>query len=1028
LEMGEISVLSVMSVLKKAMEIDGSFDIANVRPSKTNDVKRELIKRGLGLALTEMEKHPLLMDQYDRQILKTASSSSGESIWESDARIKFGNLIIFLFANLTKAIEREKARSERTDISELSLGHHNIICQALPHLTSTSVFPYIPDGIIVLHVDTWWKTKEWEGIQEDKPTQAKKLHSYLKTILDLSDVSFQVKGTIVSRELFTVVMAAELLHHLGHTALHARYRSFLSSIDAAVVLNVASAFIRPKANQTNTQWLNKSMIGLVNDMVGKGHLRDLLRAFDSRGQLFKGNMNTMSLPFLLDLVKALCSGTAFSMSKQEYFESLVNQFFVWLDAPVVCGKDELGFILFNFFIDAMVKYQNYFAKSLIIDRFLLPLESLYESDDEEVARSFPIAALRLAKLFQNPKIRSICLVQSLRLRKLVFLFCGVSNALAEYRTHHKDDSNEIVDFQDIMNDLVRTVFEFLPKKELFILWGARQPELLPRFEVKPNTKFVNSKIKVIGEDNPIRCPVFVTAHKSSVEDHHLFLENTVTTMIDLVKVEEKADFIFTVLLEVFKAYIKDDAYFNRLSATHDESEFFYLGQLNVLALILNEKLDEVIVMDEKNFMQSVTNTTTLAKLLNLTIITMTSTVNNIEKEVVKQKKEADLDIRGGMNEFEKEVREDMISITMSTATYGIKFTKFIPLLRMIEGDKMKELDTEANEVLRLTAVLKKLLREMKEVPAEYKEIVKAFENDGDLNSTIADMEGSIKTKEDNDASFFNVEELLSLLNGLVYEKGQGLLTLSQLLLKRNFRLIQIYDDTFHDIVLGLISDSDSYVYLSAINCAAEAALAMTDKIIPFVKLFSQINSVREKKNGQGEVVKRETIQEKVIVRLRIASVICKVFDNIGAAAPKYTRETIDCAMSCVDDMDEDIRASAYAIIEYLFRTMAARYTIDNTFQPILDSINHTLTCEKSCQVRRNAIKILTNMLSGAGRDMLTTLSEQLLPINRMLTSVLQSEKDEVVILFAQLAKEEIGESLKEKMIMETTQRIRQIKM
>lgn len=88
---------------------------------------------------------------------------------------------------------------------------------------------------------------------------------------------------------------------------------------------------------------------------------------------------------------------------------------------------------------------------------------------------------------------------------------------------------------------------------------------------------------------------------------------------------------------------------------------------------------------------------------------MTSTVNNIEKEVVKQKKEgivhlgycrftrdielirniaADLDIRGGMNEFEKEVREDMISITMSTATYGIKFTKFIPLLRMIEGDKV----------------------------------------------------------------------------------------------------------------------------------------------------------------------------------------------------------------------------------------------------------------------------------------------------------------------------------------------------
>lgn len=54
------------------------------------------------------------------------------------------------------------------------------------------------------------------------------------------------------------------------------------------------------------------------------------------------------------------------------------------------------------------------------------------------------------------------------------------------------------------------------------------------------------------------------------------------------------------------------------------------------------------------------------------------------------------------------------------------------------------------------------------------------------------------------ASFFNVEELLSLLNGLVYEKGQGLLTLSQLLLKRNFRLIQIYDDTFHDIVLGKI--------------------------------------------------------------------------------------------------------------------------------------------------------------------------------------------------------------------------------
>ncbi|GMS89084.1 hypothetical protein PENTCL1PPCAC_11259, partial [Pristionchus entomophagus] len=1031
--MEEVTIPCVMAVLKKAMEIDKDFHQANAQSNKKYDVKLEMIKHGLANALEEMENYPNLKEPYDEQMLHCAGSSNGLTKSDTDARIKFGEMLLFLFTNLTKAIAREKASNERKDICELSLGHHNLVNQALASLTKMAALPYIPEGIDETTVDRWWNSIEWKKILEDKNYQAKQLRVFLVTLLDLMEVSFQVKGTVVAKELITIVMAAEVLNHLGDNSLHAGYRSFLSGIDPIDVLDVATALIRSKAKETDTVWLNVSMSSLVNEMVGNGNLMNLLSLFDRRGQVFNGNNSMSSLPFLQSLAQTLCMAQPSSMSKKDYFQSIIDQFSKSLEGP--CPFRQTTVSLFNLFIDAMNKRHNFLTKTLILDFFFHPLEKLNGCDSEDDVHLIPKSIHLLANLFRHSMVQSTSVAHSVRLRKLCLLFCSISLELSPTINEAQGDKkNELTSFRDDLHLIIDVSINSLPNKEMFLLWIIRQPEYLRLVELKTHSNFVNPKIQVMGESNDHLHAfpygdVYVVASKADTDvETASILNGVIHVIIDLLKEEEKADFVYSALLEVFKAYINEDGYYNRLSefAVGEKRRNSYIYYLYLLANTLNGYMSEL--NDNDDFLaSSVKVDSTLKKLLDLTIISTTSVVNTLHKEVTKQKKEASLDVRVP-NKDKDNVVENLGMIIVCTAKYGIQFTRLIPMLRSVLGKEMMEgIDPQLNEVIRLTALLKKLFDEMKEVPEEFMELKESFMQNEDLNSVISQMEGSVQTDGSNDTSYFNTEDLLSLLSGVIHEKGQGLITIGRLLMKRNTRMIEIYDETFNEIVLGLILNADSYVYLAAINCAAEAALAMTDKIIPFVHMFSRVVSVKEVKNSQGIVI-RESIEEKVDLRCKLSAVICKVFQNLGSAAPLYAREAIDSVMGCVEDEHPLIRASAFGIIAYLLTSLANRYTIDQQFKPVMEAIKHTLMCEKERGVRRSAITILPLMLRGAGRDMIETLSDHLVDINRLLTMVINTEKDDVMIVHAQLAKEEIREALNENLRDEMNTRARQIKM
>ncbi|GMT18728.1 hypothetical protein PFISCL1PPCAC_10025, partial [Pristionchus fissidentatus] len=1005
----EVLMNDIMAVLKRCLP-------AQENPADYgagSDVFKILFDR----SVRELEDHPVLAEKYDRVLAYYASSP--HEIRDRDSRIKYADLLLFLYSNITEVVKQNQMAPGRKDLCDLSIGHMLFVKSSLNMINFSAFQPFLPNGVGLqpssllsteASVDLVFRINS--KLVEDTDFQKKMLHHTLVTILDLIDVVDQVNDVFIDTRLMDLISIAEVLNHLGDSSLNGRYNGFLKTRTVGQRLNCFDRLNRATLPVgDHNKWFSMTMGSRTTELLTEDDaLTSLLHNYNRIRNEEGGSPLVDDLPFLTKLgrVIAIPPGT---MPKDEFFAKIVAQFRIFVSNPSHPYK-KLGIRLFSSFIDAVYKTNNNFAKIHISRLLFLPSQRLIKLDKEMSSDppAFGNSLITLTELVGRDK-NFVCkaIVTNKEYRKIAVLFLGIASCRQICRQLADKDEQAGLMFQNLLS-CAKAAIGLMPNKHVFLLHLAREAQSLPRIEFVRDPKYLDKRIQLMDDDKSTCShhpygPFYPVSFRATPADTGFIFPQYIRAFLTLFEMEERTDIVISTLVEVFSSKIRDDGYVYRwINEPNMEQDFRYMNTavLHKLAEILFQFLEEAIPgifhQDER----------IVDKLFKLFVVTMASVVKSMERELEKQIEEDDEDvvvILGHENlDTEKEVRE----ITLKMANFGVMFAKMAPQLLQVLSDG-GETHEELTETIRLTAVMKRLMGEMKRVPEEWKSLKEMLESDEALNKSIKDLVGDQELpKPGEDASYVNMAELVSLLGGLPYERGHALLVMGRLLMKRNKQLMECYEETFHQLVCEQMKSEDSYVFLAAINCTAEAALAMTHQIVPLVRLFCDTVSSRPKKKGAK---KMEPIDERVKMRGFIAAAICRIFDALDTAAPLYIKESVWALLECINDISPIIRACVYTTIGQLFKSTGG-HGISACIVQVLDTIEKTLDLDDDQLVRRGAACLMADMMNGAGRDMLTTLEDQLRDINRLLSKLVQSEKDDVVLIHVCRARTEVRAAVK----------------
>ncbi|KAF6215026.1 hypothetical protein GE061_009775 [Apolygus lucorum] len=262
---------------------------------------------------------------------------------------------------------------------------------------------------------------------------------------------------------------------------------------------------------------------------------------------------------------------------------------------------------------------------------------------------------------------------------------------------------------------------------------------------------------------------------------------------------------------------------------------------------------------------------------------------------------------------------------------------------------------------------------------------------GELRSTILSqgvITSTSKTKE-SPKEFQpknNVDEAMKeAVDKLLPVRAHGLMSLAKLILRKDKATY-----AKREILLCLfkenLKEEDSYVYLAAVEGLAALAASYPDDVL--VSLTEQYRHLK--------------IPE---VRLKVGETLIKVTRLLNEMAVVYKGELIGAYLQGCQDPDHLVRASSLSNLGELCKILGFRihmYLVD-VFQ-LLSSILQT---DRQPEPRRAAVMVVTLLLQGLGEDTFSTLQDLVLELYRALKTVINTDKDDVTILHAELALQEL---------------------
>ncbi|CAH2104448.1 unnamed protein product [Euphydryas editha] len=204
-----------------------------------------------------------------------------------------------------------------------------------------------------------------------------------------------------------------------------------------------------------------------------------------------------------------------------------------------------------------------------------------------------------------------------------------------------------------------------------------------------------------------------------------------------------------------------------------------------------------------------------------------------------------------------------------------------------------------------------------------------------------------------------------------------------------------------------LRDSDSYLYLAAINGLASLSMYCTSEALTLLcREFLYVS------NQQVKILTTENQNKVTEFRLKIGDIIVKVIKKLGETAVVHKAILLNTMLFACRDDDPLIRASALSNVAEI--ALVINYKMGTIIYEVLMCIWSVIETEKVIECRRAAVMVIASLIKGLGKETLIELKEKLLPIYRTINKLYKdTNEDTIVKLHAQLALEELNDIVKQ---------------
>ncbi|XP_077452713.1 transport and Golgi organization protein 6 homolog [Stigmatopora argus] len=227
----------------------------------------------------------------------------------------------------------------------------------------------------------------------------------------------------------------------------------------------------------------------------------------------------------------------------------------------------------------------------------------------------------------------------------------------------------------------------------------------------------------------------------------------------------------------------------------------------------------------------------------------------------------------------------------------------------------------------------------------------------------------------------------------------ALRTLTQMLQSRDQETVQAQEKVLI-LFLENLEHEDSFVYLSAIQGLASLADAYPTRILEtLLKNFQHGPSLSTSKKDHS-----------LEFRLKMGEVLMRASRAMGELTPHLGRPLVSVFLRGTRDPDQSVRASSLSNLGELCQRLD--YALGPLTQELCSCLTSVIKTEKEAEVRRAAVHVITLTIRGLSDKTTQVLRDVLLDLYRALKWVVRSDSDEVAVLHAQLALEELDDVMR----------------
>ncbi|KAM9854731.1 transport and Golgi organization protein 6 homolog [Aulostomus maculatus] len=241
--------------------------------------------------------------------------------------------------------------------------------------------------------------------------------------------------------------------------------------------------------------------------------------------------------------------------------------------------------------------------------------------------------------------------------------------------------------------------------------------------------------------------------------------------------------------------------------------------------------------------------------------------------------------------------------------------------------------------------------------------------------------------------------LLEACDPDVPTRAYALRALTRMVQKRDPEAVQVQEKVL-TLFLENLEHEDSFIYLSAIQGLASLADSYPERILErLLKDFQH-----------GPSLPTSNKDQSLESRLKMGEVLMRASRAMGELAPHLGRPLVVVFLRGTRDSDQSVRASSLSNLGELCQKLD--YALGPLAQELCSCLTALIKTEAEAEVRRAAVHVIALLLRGLSDKSTQVLGDVLLDLYRALKWVVRSDPDEVAVLHAQLALEELDDVMR----------------